>query len=169
MSTRSRRTAIGILALPCALLACTGGDIGATESAGDPASRRLGVYHQPPYPNYSTDSMWTIELYEDHTATLRTETCIGDEPRTTEVEWAVVEDGEAVQFTAHPGEAFMWFTHTATGEVLMRETDDAEIVFVTENGHSAGPTVGDFRRGDACLVILDASLACGDGSYVKEC
>ena len=51
----------------------------------------------------------------------------------------------------------------------MRATEDPEFVFVTEDGHSAGPTVGDFRRGMACLVILDASLGCGDGSYVKKC
>jgi len=156
----------------CALAAtlftsCEGGD-GMSSDSSPPTEDWVGTYHQSIYPNASTRSMYTIELRKDFSATLTTEHCFVNEILESNVRWSIRDDS-SIQFEPESGETFEWFGSPTQKEAIMQTTSDPDIVEVSLDGRTEGPTVSGFRRGTACLVIIDSSLGCGDGSYVRPC
>jgi len=149
-------------------LCCAGDDDSTGNTSSSQVTQWEGTYYQSIYPNVETPSMYTIELRKDLTAKLTTEHCYIDGIKEVNVRWSVLDDS-TLQFHAESDELLDWFGSLTTLDVTMGLTEDPDIVEITYGDSTEGPTLGAFRRGTACLVVIDTNLGCGDGSYVRKC
>lgn len=153
-----------------AQIACSGkGQDESEADTGDESSDWfLGSYYQPPFESVSTTTKYTLTVRADRTAVLETELCGSGVIDSNVVAWE--EDGEGtIRFTGAAGEQLAWFLSTPFEEVSMRRTDDPELVEIRDGDNTEGPTLGDFRRGNGCLIVKDSTKGCGEGSFVVKC
>ena len=143
------------------------GTEGTPTTGSEDVSWAYGRYYQPVSGCIETSVKPTIEIRDDHSATLELE-FLGDEDKfSQEVKWQSV-GADMIEFSPpDPETQFTWFDNKPFGVVRMHRTDTSDVIIVSDGGNESGSTLGKFKRGEGCLV--PGPNACVMGSYVTPC